>query len=94
MFIAGATHIKKDNENWENIFNEVVTGRIINCYSEYDYILKYLYQPCVDKTPIGGSELIIGNNCERIENYNMTSLKIGHLDYRNHFDKILPMVNF
>ena len=94
MFIAGATHIKKDNENWENIFNEVVTGRIINCYSEYDYILKYLYQPCVDKTPIGGRELIIGNNCERIENYNMTSLKIGHLDYRNHFDKILPMVNF
>ncbi len=94
MFIAGATHIKKDNEKWENIFNEVVTGRIINCYSEYDYILKYLYQPCVDKTPIGGSELIIGNNCERIENYNMTSLKIGHLDYRNHFDKILPEINF
>ena len=41
MFIAGATHIEQ--MKWNNIFNEVVNGRIINCYSKNDFVLKYLF---------------------------------------------------
>ena len=92
MFIAGATHIQQ--MKWNNIFNEVVNGRIINCYSKNDYVLKYLFQPCVEKKPIGWDKLIIDDeNNSKIENYNMTDLKLGHTDYRNRFEDVLKIVN-
>ena len=40
VFIAGATRIKKSKFN--DIFNEVIRGRIINIYSNQDFILKKL----------------------------------------------------
>ena len=92
MFIAGATHIEQ--MKWNNIFNEVVNGRIINCYSKNDFVLKYLFQPCVEKKPIGWDKLIIDDeNNIKIENYDMTDLKLGHTDYRNRFEDVLKIVN-
>ena len=92
MFIAGATHIEQ--MKWNNIFNEVINGRIINCYSKNDYVLKYLFQSCVEKKPIGWDKLIVGDeNNIKIENYDMSDLKLGHTDYRNRFEDVLKIVD-
>ena len=95
IFMAGATTFK-DRFNWYNIFKKVVSGRIINCYSKADNILKYLYANCTGNDPIGIKNIEIndgkgGKNI--IENYDFTDLDIGHLDYREKFSDILKRIN-
>ena len=94
-FMAGATTFK-DRLNWYKIFNNTVGGRIINCYSKVDNILKYLYSNCTGNEPIGNKELNIndgkgGKNI--VENYEFTDLNMGHLDYRERFSEILKRIN-
>ncbi len=94
-FMAGATTFR-DRLKWYNIFNKVVAGRIVNCYSKVDYILKYLYSNCTGNQPIGNNHIDIndgkgGKNI--IENYDLTDLNIGHLDYRKKFSDILKRIN-
>ena len=94
-FLAGATTFR-DRLKWYNIFNKVVGGRIVNCYSKVDYILKYLYSNCTGNHPIGNNYIDIndgkgGKNI--IENYDLTDLNIGHLDYRKKFSDILKRIN-
>ena len=96
LFLAGATTIK-DNQNWKQIVQTVVGGRIINVYSSHDLVLSKLFKFCVDNTAIGTKELIIKdeNNLNNIiENYDVSDLKLGHLDYRKNFSKILKKINF
>jgi len=96
LFLAGATSIK-DNNNWKNILQTVVGGRIINVYSSHDLVLSKLFKFCVDNTAIGTRELIIRdeNNLNNIiENYDVSDLELGHLDYRKNFSKILKKINF
>ena len=96
VFIAGATRIKKSKFN--DIFNDVIRGRIINIYSNQDFILKYLYKCSIEKVALGSQELIFenvdnkidDNNC-KVENYNMN--QFGHLDYRDNFEEILKVIN-
>ena len=95
IFMAGATTFK-NRFNWYNIFNKVVGGRIINCYSKADNILTYLYANCTGNQPIGIQNIEIndgkgGKNI--IENYDFTDLNIGHLDYREKFSDILKRIN-
>ena len=95
VFIAGATRIKKSKFN--DIFNEVIRGRIINIYSNQDFILKYLYKLSIEKDAIGSKELkfenvdnqIDDNNC-KVENFNMN--QFGHLDYRDSLEEILKII--
>ena len=94
IFMAGATTFK-DRLNWYNIFNNTIGGRIINCYSKSDNILKYLYSNCTGNQPIGNKELDIndgkgGKNI--VENYEFTDLNMGHLDYRERFSEILKRI--
>ena len=94
-FMAGATTFR-DRLKWYNIFNKVVAGRIVNCYSKVDYILKYLYSNCTGNQPIGNNHIDIndgkgGKNI--IENYDLTDLNIGHLDYRKKSSDILKRIN-
>ena len=96
LFLAGATTIK-DNQNWKKIMISVVGGRIINVYSSHDLVLSKLFKFCVDNTAIGTRELILKdeNNLNNIiENYDVSDLKLGHLDYRKNFSKILKKINF
>jgi hypothetical protein len=96
LFLAGATTIK-DNQNWKKIVQTVVGGRVINVYSSHDLVLSKLFKFCVDNTAIGTKELIIKdeNNLNNIiENYDVSDLKLGHLDYRKNFSKILKKINF
>ena len=95
VFIAGATRIKKSKFN--DIFNEVIRGRIINIYSNQDFILKYLYKLSIEKDAIGSKELkfenvdnqIDDNNC-KVENFDMN--QFGHLDYRDSLEEILKII--
>ena len=94
-FMAGATTFK-NKFSWYNIFKNVVGGRIVNCYSKADNILKYLYSNCTGNEPIGITEIDIndrngGKNI--IENYDFTDLNMGHLDYREKFSDILKRIN-
>ena len=96
MFLAGATTIENKSK-WHKYFNKIVSGRIINCHSKEDKILQYLYKLCVKKIPIGSYELICNNeNNEgnRIENFDLSNLGIGHLDYRENLKTIMQKVNF
>ena len=96
LFMGGATSIKEIKSNiWKNIFHKNVRGRIINCYSKYDSVLKYLFRICVGKNPIGLQkiDLKIGNN-NFIENYDFTDWKLGHLEYRYKFSEILKRINY
>ena len=94
-FMAGATTFK-DKIKWYKIFKKVIGGRIVNCYSKKDNILKYLYSNCTGLEPIGSKEIDIndGKNGKNIvENYDFTDLNLGHLDYREKFKDILKRIN-
>ena len=96
LFMGGAASIS-DKKNWNNIFKKVVGGRIINCYSKHDFVLDKLFKLCVDHTAIGTRQLIIKddiNGYNIIENYDLSDIKLGHLDYRKNFGKILKRINF
>ena len=51
MFIVDVIHTEQ--MFWCDIFNEVVNGRIINCYSKNNNVVKKLLEPCVKKKLIG-----------------------------------------
>ena len=56
-----------------------------------------LFKLCVDHTAIGTRQLIIkdeNNAYNLVENYDLSDLKLGHLDYRKNFGKILKRINF
>ena len=98
LFLAGATvmHEFKKN-NWRKIFKNNVCGRIINCYSKKDAVLSYLFRICVGKNPIGLFKINIKdekNVYDIIEDYDLSYLKLGHLDYRDKFDIILKKIKY
>ena len=79
IFIAGATQIS-NSLKWKNYINELITDRIINCYSKNDEALSIGYKFATKKGPIGLNELIIkdDNKNNMVENYQFS---YGHLDY-------------
>ena len=79
-----------------SIFKKLIGGRIVNCYSKKDNILKYLYSNCTGLEPMGNKEIDIndgkgGKNI--VENYDFTDINLGHLDYRDKFKDILNRIN-
>ena len=98
LFMGGATLFKEKKKNiWRNIFMKNVGGRIINCYSKEDYILKYLFRFRVGHTPIGLRKIDLkdeNGEYDIVDDYDLSDLKMGHLDYRNKFDVILKRINF
>ena len=94
-FMAGATTFR-NKFGWHKIFTKTVGGRIVNCYSEVDIILKFLYKHCTYKTPIGIQSIDINDGINPrniVENYDLTDLNIGHLNYRDKFNEILQRIN-
>ena len=98
LFMGGATAIKKEKKMiWRNIFMKNVGGRVINCYSKEDCVLKYLFRLCVFQNPIGLHTIDIKDENEEydiVENYDFSDIKLGHLDYRDKFAEILGRIKF
>ena len=95
IFLGGATTFK-NKLNWYNVFNKLVKGRIINCFSKHDEILKKLYSEFSKKDPIGKDKFDITDGKggkSIIENYDFTDIELGHLNYRKKLNLILERIN-
>ena len=102
-FLGGAVHIEGDYISAE-IFKNTVNGRIINCYSSKDNILKILFQNSTYSCPIGyrrlewktddpSREADYAKFNSMIENYDFSDLNLGHLQYRKKLDEIMQRIN-
>ncbi|CEP64939.1 Mil1p LALA0_S15e00804g [Lachancea lanzarotensis] len=70
------------------MIRSVVSGRLVNGYSDKDWILCYLFRATSGgfKSVIGISEI---KDIEGIENYNCSDLVEGHMTYRKSMPKLL-----
>lgn len=70
-----------------------VAGRIVNCYCLNDSILKYILQLAkFGREPIGLHKISEGGSA-RVEDFDLTHIVNGHLDYRKKMDKILDIID-
>ena len=88
VFLAGATPMIYNTEKWSNIFSNVVKGKIVNCYSNKDEVLKKYFCPCELSQPIGLEEIKINN----VVNIDLSDLNMGHLDYKDRIDEIMQRI--
>ena len=98
LLMGGATIIEKYEYGlWRNIINNNIAGRLINCYSNSDDVLSYLFRICKIKTPIGIEKINIrdeNGEYELVDNYDFSNINLGHLEYRKKFAIILKRINF
>ena len=92
VLIAGATCMKDKEEKFKNIFSKMINGKLINCFSKEDQVLNILYSSCMNKKPIGNSQLEL-NGYENLKNIDFTPLHLGHTDYRNKMDLVMSKVD-
>ncbi|KAK4936204.1 hypothetical protein LTR10_022851 [Elasticomyces elasticus] len=83
--------VPSDDEVWRSM-RSVVTGRVINVYSENDYILAFLYRTSSVQLGIAGLQEIKG--AYGVESYDMSQDVTGHLKYQNMVGKILTEVGW
>ena len=97
LFLGGAAIMRENKKDiWRNIFQKNVGGRVINCYSKEDNVLKYLFGQFIQRNPIGSKKINLKDkNGEYyiIDDYDFSYLNLGHLDYRNKFGEILKEIN-
>ena len=94
ILLGGATTFN-NKLKWYKRFTDIVGGRIINCYSNEDQILKKLYVTGIGKEPIGKNIVDINDGIggkNIIENFDFSDLLLGHLNYRENFDLILKRI--
>ncbi|KAM0258277.1 hypothetical protein ACHAQJ_003919 [Trichoderma viride] len=70
----------------------VVCGRLINVYSEHDYMLGFLYRTANIQFGVAGLQEIQG--ADGVENYRMKSLSRGHLTYQSQVSQILKNIGW
>lgn len=70
----------------------VVCSRLINVYSEHDYILGFLYRTSNIQFGVAGLQEIQG--ADGVENYRLRSLPRGHLSYQSQVSQILKNVGW
>ncbi|RQS60664.1 DUF726 domain-containing protein [Burkholderia sp. Bp8963] len=82
---------EKDVEGWE-IATKAVKGKIYNCFSEQDHVLKYLYQGANAwmSAPIGYHGIDLRHR--KIENLDCSELVGGHTLWKKEFGSILAHV--
>ncbi|RFU80983.1 hypothetical protein TARUN_1268 [Trichoderma arundinaceum] len=70
----------------------VVCGRLINVYSEHDYILGFLYRTSNIQFGVAGLQEIQG--ADGVENYKVKSLPRGHLSYKSQVSTVLKNIGW
>ena len=88
VFLLGGAVDRKDTEGWKNAI-KAVNGKIVNCHSNNDSTLKFLYQGAnaLLSSPIGLGDIEVTDN--KIINKNVTSIIGGHMEYKEKFNEIL-----
>ena len=91
ILIAGATSMENKEKHYAEIFDNIVNGKIINCWSNEDKVLSILYVAAMKKNAIGyGGKFNL--NIEKFKSLDFTSLKLGHTDYRNKMDLVMDKI--
>lgn len=70
----------------------VVAGRLVNVYSETDYLLGFLYRTSNIHFGVAGLQRIEG--ADGVENYNAKDLVSGHLGYSSLVGKTLKAIGW
>jgi len=74
------------------VMRTVVSGRLINVYSENDYILGFLYRTSSIQLGVAGLQKIEG--LPSVENVDVSEMVSGHLRYRYLVGSILNKIGF
>lgn len=80
-----------DAADWR-IMRSVVAGRLVNVYSENDYILGFLYRTSSIQLGVAGLQKIEG--VKHVENVDVSGIVEGHLRYRYLVGSILQRIGF
>lgn len=82
--------VSREPDIWKNC-SDAVVGKIYNCYSDNDWVLKYLYKYAEfgDK-PIGLGHI---KRNEKVININVTDIIESHNDYKPSLPKVLEFIN-
>lgn len=90
ILLAGAVE-GSNMDNWEKIDNSI-SGKIFNCYSTHDSVLKHLYKIVQHDVgePIGLGD--ISYKSDSIFNINCSSFVNGHMDWKIHYSKVLEQI--
>ncbi|KAF4841095.1 putative membrane protein [Colletotrichum siamense] len=83
--------VPSNREHWQ-VLRSVVSGRIVNVYSETDYILGFLYRTTSLQLGIAGLQEV--KDIDRVENLNLSAEVSGHLRYPSLIAKILTRCGF
>ena len=91
ILIAGATSMENKEEHYAKMFDKIVNGKIINCWSNKDQILKELYNFAMKKNAIGyGGKLNL--KLDKFKSIDFTPLNLGHTDYRKKMDLVMNKI--
>ncbi|KAI9791874.1 MAG: hypothetical protein M1816_003419 [Peltula sp. TS41687] len=74
------------------VMRSVVAGRLVNVYSENDYILAFLYRTSSIQYGVAGLQRVEG--VQRVENVDVSQTVSGHLRYRYLVGSILKLIGF
>ncbi|CAG8033765.1 unnamed protein product [Penicillium salamii] len=77
-----------NTEHWQKI-RSVVSGRVVNVYSENDSVLAFLYRTSSMQLGVAGLQAVEG--VPGIENLNVSEMISGHLRYQYLLGKILTL---
>ena len=91
ILIAGATSMKGKESHYAKMFDKIVNGKIINCWSNEDRVLSVLYTTAMKKVPIGfGGDLDL--KIKKFKSVDFSPLKLGHTDYRKRMDLVMSKI--
>lgn len=92
VYLLGGAVDRNDIRGWEKAV-ESVQGKIYNCYSKNDNILKYLYKGANLKfsDPIGSGEIKFKS--PHISNFDCSEIIDGHMKWKKNFDKVLNIIS-
>jgi hypothetical protein len=91
VFLLGGAVDRKDAEGWNDAI-KAVKGKIVNCYSNNDSTLKFLYQGAnaLSSSPIGLGDIEVSH--EKLVNKDVSSIIGGHMQYKDKFAEILKIM--
>ena len=90
ILIAGATSIEGKEKHYEEKFDKIINGKIINCWSKDDYVLKSLYTYAMNKNPIGLGYFNL--KLSKFKSIDFSSIQLGHTEYRNNMDLVMNKI--
>ena len=90
VVLVGAP-IPSTTNDWR-VMRSVVSGRLVNVFSEYDYVLGFLYRTSSIQYGVAGLQKIEG--MPSVENVDVSETVSGHLRYRYLVGSILKKIGF